>query len=509
MPSIALAISFDFTISPNPNSELVYGCDSLACKGFIDVIITNNNQFCSIERCSIYQNGEHRLDSTNIAAKQSKKLNDIWVRIPASNPASGSIELHCKETTSTIPYCDGSTQQKTHYATFNNVKYCGDNLCDRDSPGYEDCNSCIADCGCLTNEYCDDGNCKSKCGNSQIDAGETCDGSNKPSCESLGFDHGETSCSSCNLDKSNCCKDECSVDECDGNGFKKCVTDANCCKKWSSITPCTENEACSNGKCVDITTDEHCGSIETKCSSNEYCENKACKNKCGNGRCDSGETCVNDRCCNGKSVDFSSDKANCGTCSNDCGILDCINGKCIGSTKGVNEKCTDDSQCHSDLLCYKEVCQSGVSIKLGTKLSSLQVGKEMDIGLSIINMIEEDISVQLIIVTASGMSVSGSQGAASGSSNQFTAFDGVMSRGEKSITLRIGASEPGTKKLEAKGTYNLSGKVKEFYYEKEIVFYEEDGKEIPSSTEGKSSESTNEIYSLIKSLLDWIKNIFR
>lgn len=125
---------------------------------------------------------------------------------------------------------------------------CGDGIC----CGDEDCGSCPTDCDeCCGNGYIDDGrseecdgeqlrgktcvslgylsgalrcasgcvfdttacdsgdNAEGLCGNGQLDPGEACDpeAGPTPTCAMLGFDSGDTSCQSCQIDSSDCSDD--------------------------------------------------------------------------------------------------------------------------------------------------------------------------------------------------------------------------------------------------------------------------------------------------------------
>jgi len=314
-----------------------------------------------------------------------------------------------------------------------------------------------------------------------------------------GYCDDEESCKSSDCD----CKNnyECS-------SFGKCIqigTEENCayignrcesgyeCSNMQCVALCGNNEinygedcqncyedvscedgpsACSSfGKCVDLDSENDCGTIGNKCQVNYQCIDRKCKSKCGDGICDIRENCVQDNCCNGKEVSLSSDKFNCGTCGNSCESLLCRDGECKSNILQLNSPCTEDVQCESN-LCYNNLCQSGVSIKLGKKLSSIKVGESVEIDLSVINAIDQDMEVQLIIKGDSGMSVSSSDGAASGSLSQFNSYVNVPSRGQTSIILKIDALESGTKTLIGKVLYTLNGKQREFELEEKIAFSE-------------------------------------
>jgi len=137
----------------------------------------------------------------------------------------------------------------------------------------------------------------------------------------------------------------------------------------------------------------------------------------------------------------------------------------------INEGCTNDIQCKSG-ICYQETCQSGVSIAFKTQLSSLKVGEEMAVELSLINTIDDDINAQLIILPDTGISISGSDGADICSLSQCTAFEGVLSRDGMSVELRIAALEPGTKKIGGKILYTLNGKQRESSITGKIRLYD-------------------------------------
>ncbi|MBD3248526.1 hypothetical protein GF336_00590 [Candidatus Woesearchaeota archaeon] len=531
---------WSLTVTGEPDSEDYYvgGSDPVS----FSFEISNQNSVCKI-LCAARIGGITSWEwADNWIEAGQTGLGGISGTVPEESSPGLTLEVKCMEEDTML--CGGENTKLHSTIHLENVFYEGDGDCTTGNPMYEDCMS--VDCSCDSDEYCSpghskednkgcvewcgdgdcdaednycpqdcdsfydcgsfgntcspgyecqDGECVSLCGNGVVDSGEDCDGNDmdNQNCKSLGYDYGNLRCTAgCEFDKSDCerCTNECSQvnkKEKVGNGFKICEEDSNGCLKWSSVKSCGSGETFEDGRCIR-------------------------KIDCGDGICDQGESCSKDNCCDGNTVDLSSDEDNCGFCGNECDSLICIDGKCKGEVIELNKGCTSDAQCESG-LCYDRVCQSGVSIKLGSQLSSLKVGKEMDIDLSIVNTIDDDIPVQLIIIKDSGMSVSGSDGAASGSMSQFTAFDGLVSRGQKSIILRIGALEPGTKELKGKVLYTVNGKQREYNLEEYLDFYTcgdgncDSGEDLENCPADCKEDEDNS-YSFFESILEWIKGIF-
>ncbi len=113
------------------------------------------------------------------------------------------------------------------------------------------------------------------------------------------------------------------------------------CKKKEDCSPniccggkckCNPGEACCDGKCIDITSDEsNCGGCGIHCGEDEECCNGVCvdinfdESNCGgcNKVCDK-------TCCFGECVDILSNNNYCGSCWKGClpGYT-CVGGKCV------------------------------------------------------------------------------------------------------------------------------------------------------------------------------------
>ena len=156
------------------------------------------------------------------------------------------------------------------------------------------------------------------------------------------------------------CGNACSDDEICSDG--KCVPDPYLEKN----AVCFANEKKCNDVCTDIyNNDENCGDCGIVCLEGTYCKNGKCEQDCGrkvncNGTCSDlltdgnncgacgntcaeNEFCTNAACsatcddanqvvCNHACVDLTSDVANCGACGNACGAEEtCIDGTCTAT----------------------------------------------------------------------------------------------------------------------------------------------------------------------------------
>ncbi|KAI9352171.1 hypothetical protein BDR26DRAFT_850477 [Obelidium mucronatum] len=180
----------------------------------------------------------------------------------------------------------------------------------------------------------------------------------------------------------------------------------------------------ANRKCVDTTTPENCGVIGNACKENQDCSNGICKckanyiavssvctercqpamslakdcaygdghvcqagkqftaaqeclNTCDHNKlvsadvkctCNGGPTCTSGLMCTveGKCINPSNDKDNCGSPGNSCGEANCTNGVCVCDSKKVlvKGKCIDECQSDSAVsidkcMCGKKECVKG------------------------------------------------------------------------------------------------------------------------------------------------------
>lgn len=248
---------------------------------------------------------------------------------------------------------------------------------------------------------------KPKCGNSYIDQGESCDGTNLGFSSSKCIDYnpstfsgGNISCGNCQLDTSKCqgtqgaCGDgKIDIGEvCDGASFgliKACSDyssftggalkcDANCQLDTSGCIPkpnCGNgiiniNESCdanflglSTDKCMDYSSDFSSGTI--KCSNSCKLDTSGCSKSsaCGNGILNTGELCdganfgnLTDLSCNGYSSNFFNGTLKCSSCrisTADCNaIIVQIGCRDRGDCK-IGDSCTANSDCE------KRFCSSG------------------------------------------------------------------------------------------------------------------------------------------------------
>ena len=197
----------------------------------------------------------------------------------------------------------------------------------------ENCSNCRLDVKCLPSQYCQNGQCRSKCGNGQVDVGETC--------------------SNCSQDvrclSSQYCNNGLCVSKC-GNGQ---VDSGENCSNCPADVKCSSGQSCVNGRCqcMPNCTNKSCGSNGCGgscgfCNSSQYCSNGRCVSKCGNGQIDPGETCSNcsadvrcggnQRCYNNQCCTRQCNGKNCG--SDACGGL-C--GQCLGKFTCQSGTCVD------------------------------------------------------------------------------------------------------------------------------------------------------------------------
>ena len=123
--------------------------------------------------------------------------------------------------------------------------YCGDGSCDSN----EDCDSCMADCGCSGGEVCCSGNCEECCSDSDCDHDEVCDGNEcEPDVEC-------TSDSDCDDDEV-CCDNECEEPE--------CFMDSDCDDDQDS---CVSYYCDNAGEC-----DAECEYDDSDCDEEDVCD---------------------------------------------------------------------------------------------------------------------------------------------------------------------------------------------------------------------------------------------
>ena len=203
----------------------------------------------------------------------------------------------------------------------------------------------------------------STCGNSTIDPGEDCDGSNlgKWTCKAKGFDSGTLSCTkACKLDTTAChkCGDgkTSGNEQCDGADLnnKSCLTLSFYSGTLKCKTDCTfDTSGCSNCGNGVLNGGEQCDGVQfgnhtcktrgfyggtLLCKSDCSFDTSSCTN-CGNGLLDKGEAC------DGKSLGSSTCKAkgfdsgNLG-CSSNCKAFDTSGcHKCGDGKKSGGEAC--------------------------------------------------------------------------------------------------------------------------------------------------------------------------
>ena len=139
---------------------------------------------------------------------------------------------------------------------------CGDGI---RLPSFETCDDGDRDPMNACNNDCSNGS--SMCGNSMVEAGEDCDGTDLggSSCEDLGYSGGMLNCTDCSFDTWDCTG--CTLDTC-------------------------------GTECVDLQTSrDHCGACDDPCDLGTYCSSGNCVDGCqGDEDCPAGETCSTGTC---------------------------------------------------------------------------------------------------------------------------------------------------------------------------------------------------------------------
>ncbi len=306
----------------------------------------------------------------------------------------------------TLPKCGNSFIDKGESCdgiTFGQIKTCADYNGTFTSGSVKCTSTCQLDTSSCTEAP--------KCGNSFIDKGESCDGTNlgplNGNCVNYNpstFTGGTLSCKQCQLDTSNCqgvqgiCGDGIlNIGEsCDGAIFGAVKT---CTAYGSSFTggelkctstcqldtsSCTEAPKCGNsfidkgescdktnlgplsGNCIDYSQFFKSGKLG--CDQNCRIDTITCTEapKCGNSLLDTGEMCdgsnfgnITDLSCSSYSSNFISGSLICKSCkiaTDDCKSNLTLNLTCKerGECK-LNDPCTDSSECASR-YCFKGKC---------------------------------------------------------------------------------------------------------------------------------------------------------
>ena len=107
---------------------------------------------------------------------------------------------------------------------------------------------------------------------------------------------------------------------------------------------CLSNQECCDDVCVDTNYNAaYCGDCDTQCGDGEVCSGGVCETLECDPECESGETCCKVGTTN-SCVDLDSDRNNCGTCGNACGLNEvCRDGAC--SADECEPPCTGGMRC--------------------------------------------------------------------------------------------------------------------------------------------------------------------
>ncbi|MBI2557973.1 hypothetical protein HYW20_01515 [Candidatus Woesearchaeota archaeon] len=331
------------------------------------------------------------LQYTNFIGGTLKCTNDCAIDTSGceSLPKCGNSFIDKGET------CDGTT--------FGQIKACTDYNGTFISGSLKCTTTCQLDTNACTESP--------KCGNSFIDKGETCDGSNfgplNGNCANYNpstFTGGTLGCKQCQLDTSKCqgvqgtCGDGIlNIGEsCDGTSLgtiKTCTAygssftggDLKCTSTCQLDTnACTESPKCGNsiidqgescdkanlgplsGNCIDYSQFFKSGKLG--CGQNCRIDTNACTEspKCGNSLLDTGEICdgtnfgnITDLSCSSYSSNFISGSVICKSCriaTDDCksNLTSLLGCKDRGDCK-LNDQCTDSSECASR-YCFNGKC---------------------------------------------------------------------------------------------------------------------------------------------------------
>lgn len=281
---------------------------------------------------------------------------------PEPGPEPGTIECPNNQTLCGTT-CRDLAKENEHCGACDNActdgRQCVDSKCDFicDDRNPDKCEN-----GCF-NFMTDLENCGS-CGNKCSDK-QTCqNGKCVLSCD-VGLMACHETCVNLQTDDKNC-------GECD----KDCTAEGKSCQNGECKTECPAGqELCGDGKCYDLSADENCGTCDAhpacKTENGEFCNpNRECEIACPD---DSYELC------NGKCVNYQTDKENCGgcgetfkcgeglkcsagKCTQDCGegLVDC-NGRCVNPASdkefcGADESCQNYKSCGDGLSCQDGAC---------------------------------------------------------------------------------------------------------------------------------------------------------
>ena len=255
---------------------------------------------------------------------------------------------------------------------------CGDGTC----AAVENCENCLADCGCKAPEICFAGACCTASCTGKKCGSNGCGGQCPDTCAEKFV---------CN-DNEGTCVDCTSVEDCDdGDPCTKEACVANACSSPQIADCCLANGDCNDNN--DCTVDS-CGDAHTclyaanpiagkSCGKNGTCNNGICLEGCQeDAECDDDNDCTYNVCGDGK-CEFPPEGGPCDD-GNLCTLDDyCANGECAS---GVDKQCdddgeectelncnADDGQCHTHSLtntlcedgkktCFNGVCKDGCEL---------------------------------------------------------------------------------------------------------------------------------------------------
>ncbi len=509
--SFVSATSFEIYYNGQTSFDVGYVGYEGEIKTINGLKIKNQNSWCGII-CS-YQNpgdGEFRYINGKEVIMPSEEISfstNILVGENQGHPIL-SVECHDQESIS-CSFSNYKIVKKTFDTTYT---YCGDNIkngdeqCDNYDLGGQTCKSqtgkndargilkCHEECYAYDLSDCE------YCGDGDIDFGEQCDSkviacSRVPSIGNKFYDNGKTAR----------CKSDCSgwdTSDCeycgDGipNGNENCLCEDVTCEDGPN--------ACDNGNCIDLDSNNNCGSIGNKCSSDENCINRVCENTCGDGKCEGSENCCNckedcpfgknrvcsnNQCislgtksdcssegdvCNGKCTDMG-DYFKCIECNTDsdckngkpchmdkCGCpngWDVCDGRCVEKeTINIGKPCKCDIECVSG-SCKDSKCIKTYELKLNSNKASLKPGETAILSLSVINNLDEDLSGKATIKIGTGAEISdiiSIVGDCSG--NTCSGGSSLPANGRKEFSVEVTSNSEITIPISATASYEIEGK---------------------------------------------------
>ena len=470
IPFAAAPGDMDMGLSVDNSASVSYAGDQTTASGSV----SNTNWLCSI-RCSYTTSQGESGTIGEISAGKSKSFSYV-VRAEGTSPTPVKVTVSCSGVGSLCGFSGSEIGYTNVY-----FGYCGDGT----KQASENCGNCYSDAPCPSSYHCESSACvrDAYCGDQKKNqVSEQCDGSDLGSkdCKSLGYDYGIIRCNpQCSFDTSGCgrCTNDCNPPqkECAGNGYKVCETDINGCHRWSSVRSCSTDETCSAGSCVNINNDLNCGAIGNRCDSTEklsssgkkYCSSdytkaieilKVTTEKCINKQC-TPQSVEKNREVDCKIKNTYCQDGACG-CSEGYEVCESLKGCIKKKDTKLNQPCGCDFQCEKG-FCDSSLrqCVGGLNLQLSSEKSTLSIGEETTISLSVSNPLNRDVDADIILNLGSGVELvevlSGDQ--CSGSQCKLDKTK-IPEGSKKDVTVRVKAKSDVNSLMTATVTYGLEGR---------------------------------------------------